>query len=165
MAGTPRLNLPFINVGQAQKEFTHNEALQILDSLVGGAIEEPPRVTPPDAPSIGACYIVAEGATDAWAGMSLSLASWTSGGWQFIAPAEGMVVYERTSGTFAAFRSGAWELGLVRGTAMLIGGQQVVGPRAGAIDSPTGGAVIDAEGRSAIDAILAALRQHGLIAT
>ena len=47
MAGTPRLSLPFLSVGQAQKEFTHNEALQTLDVLVAGAIEEPPRATPP----------------------------------------------------------------------------------------------------------------------
>lgn len=47
MAGTPRLALPFLSVGQAQKEFTHNESLQTLDILVAGAIEEPPRVTPP----------------------------------------------------------------------------------------------------------------------
>ena len=34
MNGTPRLSLPFLSPGQAQKEFTHNEALQILDAVV-----------------------------------------------------------------------------------------------------------------------------------
>jgi hypothetical protein len=47
----------------------------------------------------------------------------------------------------------------------VIDGQQVVGGRAAAIDSPAGGAVVDVETRSAIDAILTAMRQHGLIAT
>jgi len=40
-----------------------------------------------------------------------------------------------------------------------------VGARAAAIDSPAGGTVVDLEARSAISAILSAMRQHGLIAT
>ena len=39
MAGTPRLALPLLSVGQAQKEFTHNESLQTLDLLVAGTVE------------------------------------------------------------------------------------------------------------------------------
>jgi hypothetical protein len=46
-----------------------------------------------------------------------------------------------------------------------VGGQQVVGSQAAAIASPSGGATVDAEARTAIDAILAALRAHGLIGT
>ncbi|HEY7006055.1 MAG TPA: DUF2793 domain-containing protein, partial [Sphingomicrobium sp.] len=150
-------------VGQAQKEFTHNESLQTLDALVGGGVEEPPRATPPASPVVGASYIVAEGASDTWAGKAQSVATWTSGGWRFIAPVEGVSLYERSSGTIAAFRNGAWEFGIVRGASLLIGGLQVVGPRAAAIGSPTGGSVVDAEGRAAIEAILGTLRQHGLI--
>ena len=165
MAGTPRLSLPFLNVGQAQKEFTHNESLQTLDALVSGAVEEPPLTAPPASPALGACYLVGSGATGAWAGQDQSVAAWTSGGWRFIPALEGMLLYERTSGTWAVFRSGAWELGMVRAAALLIDGQQVVGPRAPAIESPASGTVIDTEGRAAIDAILGTLRQHGLIQT
>ena len=78
---------------------------------------------------------------------------------------EGMTLYERTSGSTAAFRNGAWEVGTMRASLLLIDGQQVVGPRAAAIDSPAAGAVVDVEARSAIDDILSAMRQHGLIAT
>ena len=165
MAGTPRLSLPFLTVGQAQKEFTHNESLQTLDVLVAGAVEGPPVATPPSSPTLGASYIVASDATDAWAGKSNSIAAWTSGGWRFVSPVEGMLLCERTSGAPAVFRGGAWEIGIVRGASLLIDGQQVVGPRASAIESASGGAVIDTEARTAIDAILNALRQHGLIAT
>ena len=76
-----------------------------------------------------------------------------------------MCLYERASGTWALYRSGAWELGLLRGNSVVLDGQQVVGPRAAAIDSPASGAVVDAEARSTIDAILNTLRQHGLIAS
>jgi hypothetical protein len=163
MAGTSRLAMPFLSVGQAQKEFTHNESLQTLDVLVAGAVEQPPLATPPTSPGLGACYIVDAAATDAWTGQSQCVASWTTGGWRFLSPVEGMLFYERTSGTWAAFRKGAWELGMVRGVALLIDGQQVVGPRGAAIPSAAGGTVIDSEARATIDAILGALRQHGLI--
>lgn len=163
MAATPRLSLPFLSVGQAQKEFTHNEALQTLDALVAGTVEGPAAMTPPASPVLGSSYLVAEGATDAWAGKSQCVAAWTSGGWRFIAPVEGMTLYERTSDTFAVFRSGAWEIGILRGSALFVGGQQVVGARSAAIASPSGGTVVDAEARTTIDDILNTLRQHGLI--
>ena len=76
-----------------------------------------------------------------------------------------MTLYERGSGTSAAFRNGAWEVGVLRGGSLLIDDQQVVGSRGPAIDSPSGGEIVDVEGRLAIDAILTAMRQHGLIAT
>ena len=75
-----------------------------------------------------------------------------------------MALYERTSGTWAVFRDGAWEMGNLHGSALLLNGQQVVGPRAGAIESPAGGSLVDTEARAAIDVILDTLRQHGLIA-
>jgi hypothetical protein len=163
MDRTPRLSLPFIAVGQAQKEFTHNESLQTLDALVGGAVEEPPRATPPGSPSLGACYIVAAGATDAWAGKSQCVAAWTSGGWRFVPPVEGLCLYERSSGASIAYRNSAWETGILRGASLVIDGQQVAGPRGAPIASPSGGTIIDNESRAAISAMLDALRQHGLI--
>ena len=163
MSGSARLGLPFLAIGQSQKEFTHNEALQTLDLLVAGAVEEPPRTAPPTSPAVGACYIVADGATDAWAGKSQCVAGWTSGGWRTINPVDGMSLFVRSTETWALFRAGAWELGRVRGDAVMIGGEQVVGSRAAAIDSPTGGATVDSEARLAINAILGALREHGLI--
>ena len=164
MASTPRLSLPFLSVGQAQKEFTHNEGLQTLDMLVAAAVEEPPLATPPASPQLGSCYIVAASATDAWSGKDWCLAEWTSGGWRFLQPIEGMTAYERSSGTFAVYRVGTWEMGIVRAQSLVIDGEQVVGARAAAIESPAGGTTIDVEGRATIDAILGALRQHGLIA-
>jgi hypothetical protein len=51
----------------------------------------------------------------------------------------------------------------LRGEMLLIGGQQVIGARAAAILGPSGGSVVDAEARASVDAILDALREHGLI--
>jgi hypothetical protein len=81
----------------------------------------------------------------------------------FARSVEGMAMYERSSGTSVVFRNGVWEAGMLRGSSVLIEGQQVVGARAPAIESPSGGAVVDGEARAAVDAILDTLRQHGLI--
>jgi len=165
MSATPRLSLPFLSVGQSQKEFVHNEALQTLDLVVAGAVEEPPRASPPTAPALGACYLVDAAATGAWAGKSGSVAGWTSGGWRFVAPSDGMRLVVRATGIEAIYREGAWELGAVRGSALVIGDEQVIGSRLGPIASPAGGATVDVEARAALGAILVALRTHGLIAS
>jgi hypothetical protein len=164
MSATARLGIPLISPGQAQKEMFHNEAIQTLEALVAPSVEEPPRVSPPASPALGSCYIIAAGATGAWSGKQDNLACFTAGGWRFVGPLPGMTAYVRSTSVWAVYRSSAWELGVLRGSALNVGGQQVVGARGAAIPSPTGGSVVDTEGRAAISAILAALRSHGLIA-
>jgi len=164
MSATDRLAMPHILPGQAQKEFFHNEALQVLDLVVAATVEEPPRVAPPAAPAPGSCYIVAASPTGAWAGHANCLAGMTPAGWRYVTPFEGLATLVRTNGVTAVYRSGTWELGSLRGDRLHIGGQQVVGPRGGAIAAPTAGSVIDVEARTSVSAILAALRLHGLIA-
>lgn len=165
MSATARLGILLLAPGEAQKELAHNEALQTLDVLVSAAVEEGPRATPPASPTLGACYIVAASPTGAWTGKQLNLAAYTSGGWRFVAPLEGATAYVRSSSQWATFRSGAWELGALRGSSVLIAGQQVVGAREAAIAGPSGGSVVDLEARSAVGQILTALRHHGLIET
>jgi hypothetical protein len=83
----------------------------------------------------------------------------------FARSAEGMIAYIRSDGVWATYRAGAWETGAVRGSNLILDGQQVVGGRAAAIASPSGGTTIDSEARLTIDQLLAAMRQHGLIET
>ena len=163
MGASARFALPFLAAGQAQKELSHNEALQILDLMVAAAVEEPPRSMPPTSRQVGATYIVATGATGAWAGQDLCLAGFTDGGWRFVAPREGTVASVVSTSGWAVFRDGAWEIGSLRGDNVVIGGEQVVGARASAIASPVGGSTVDAEARAAIGQVLSALRAHGVI--
>jgi hypothetical protein len=51
----------------------------------------------------------------------------------------------------------------VRGSSVVISDQQVVGPRLPPIASATGGSTVDVEARAVINAMLGAMRQHGLI--
>lgn len=165
MSSTSRLALPFLSAGQAQKEITHNEALQTLDFLVAGAVVEPPRSTPPANPAVGDCYIVGLSAAEAWAGWEGALAGYSPGGWRRIEPLAGMRVFIRSTEQWACYGEAGWEFGVLRGSKVMIGGEQVVGERTEPIASPVGGATIDTEARDGIDRILATLRAHGLIAS
>jgi hypothetical protein len=133
--------------------------------LVAAAVEEPPRASPPASPPLGVCYIIAGSPTGAWAGKAQCIAAFTSGGWRFISPFEGVMAYVRSTSTYATYRAAAWEIGVLRGTNVVLGGQQVVGSRVAAILSASGGTTVDSQARSVIDQILAAMRQHGLIET
>ena len=165
MSVTPRLGLETLSSGQAGKENSVNESLHRLDLLVGGLVEEPPRNSPPTSPASGQCWIVGPSPSGAWAGQAHCVAGYTVGGWRFIAPTEGLSLQVKTSGAFVNYRGGAWVEGEIRATSVNVGGQQVVGARGTAIASPSGGSVVDGEARAALTAILAALRNHGLIAT
>lgn len=133
--------------------------------IVAAAVEGPPLAAPPAGPAIGACYIIAASPTGAWAGKAQHLAAWTSGGWRFIAPRDGLNAYVKSNGATAAYRGAAWVIGDLSGAQVSVDGVKVVGTRGAAIAAPAGGATADAEARTAIGSILAALRTHGLIAT
>ena len=143
----------------------HNEALQSIDVLIAAAVEVAPLATPPGSPVIGHCYIIAASPTGAWAGKAQQLAAWTTGGWRFVVPRDGLNAFVKSSGATAAFRSGAWVIGDLSGAQVTIDGVKVVGTRSAAVAAPTGGTTVDAEARTAIGLILAAMRGHGLIAT
>lgn len=165
MTATPRLSLPTITPGQAQKELFHNEALQQLDVIVAAAVEGVPQSSPPGSPAIGACYIVATSPSGAWSGHAQQLAAYTSGGWRFVAARDGLTAYVRSTGAVAVCHDGGWEIGNLKGSQVTVGGQKVLGARSAAIGAPTGGATVDAEARTAIGQILTAMRGHGLIET
>ncbi|HEX8584137.1 MAG TPA: DUF2793 domain-containing protein [Allosphingosinicella sp.] len=159
---SPRLALPFILPGQAQKEHFHNEALLRIDTLLCAAAEGA-EAEPPAAPAPGAAWIVTAPAVGAWNGRENQVAVWSSGGWRFIAPTDGLAVWNKAQGVEWRWAEGGWAVGALKGSALFIGGQQVVGERLPAVPSPSGGTIIDAEARSAVDQIIVALMQHGLI--
>lgn len=160
---TPRLSLPMLQPGQAQKELFHNEALALLDLAVSATVVAIGTTAPPATPEPGQCWIIGSGATGAWAERDGQVAGWSAGGWRFIAPRPGMAVWSEMDGTIARFRAGEWQVGTVSCERILIGGKQVVGARAAAVAPASGGGVIDSEARAAIDAMLEVLRGHGLI--
>lgn len=158
-----RLALPFILPGQAQKELYHNEALVRLDAALHAAVEEAPRADPPATPAVGQCWIVGPGATGEWAGREDALAAWTAGGWRFVSPIPGMLIWNIDAGYWLHWSGSAWRDGELVAGAIVIAGEQVVGPRLPDVPSPSGGTIIDAEARTAIAGLIATLKSHGLI--
>src|SRR5437868_14364878 len=111
MSGTARLGIPFLSASQAQKEFTHNEALQLLDIVVAPAVEDGPRSDPPTSPAVGACYNVGLPATGEWAGWDHGIACFSSGGWRFVSAIEGLTVFVKDAGVFATCLANGWDIG------------------------------------------------------
>lgn len=161
---TDRLALPLLAAAQAQKEITHNEALTLLDAAVQPVVATIAPASVPASPSPGQCWIVGTGAAGAWAGHDGALATWTAGGWRFVAPFEGMQVWSIGDSATARREGSSWITGALKGHQLLLDGQQVVGARQSAVAAPSGGSTIDVEARVAITAILARMGAHGLIA-
>lgn len=105
---TALLALPFIAANQAQKHVTHNEALLALDALVQMAAQDRDLAVPPVSPSEGERYIVAAGASGAWAGKENQIAIWQDGVWAFHAPQEGWLCWLSDEDGLVVWSGSAW---------------------------------------------------------
>lgn len=158
---TPRFQFPFILPGQAQKELYHNEALIRLDILTHAAVEQA-LAAPPASPQDGQCWIVASGASGAWASHEGDLAMASGAGWRFAKPQAGMQIWDKAAALWRHWTGTEWSDGKLVGSALVIDGQQVVASRRPAIANPSGGTIIDQEARAALAGIIATLMSHGL---
>jgi len=159
-----RLALPFLQPGQAQKELYHNEALAMLDIAVHAAVQSAEVSQPPASPVTGQCWIVASPAGGAWTGRAGAIAGWTTGGWRFVQPREGMLIWSMADNVWLQWIGGVWIAGHAVASGLWIDGVQVVGTQQAPIADPAGGGTVDVEARTAITEALEALRGHGLIA-
>lgn len=110
------LSLPYIQPSQAQKHFTHNEAVAILDAVVQLSVATLSQTAPPPAPLARMRYIVPTGATGAWAGQEGMVTVHDGTAWRFVSPVTGwiawvedeagLVVFDATNG-WAAYAPGA----------------------------------------------------------
>ncbi|MFS0737167.1 DUF2793 domain-containing protein [Sphingomonas sp. 1P06PA] len=160
---TPRLDLPLIAAGQAQKEIVHNEALAILEHLTLPVAETIGDAAPPADAAVGRSWIVGAAPIGAWTGQAGAIACRTAGGWRFVTPVSGMALWVEAEGCWARFDGYAWEIGIVAARSIQVAGQSVVRERQPGILAPAGGVMVDAEARASLTAILETLRNHGLI--
>ena len=105
---SPRLTLPFIQPAQAQKHVTHNEAVRALDMLVQLSFEDDALSAPPPAASEGDCYVIATGASGAWAGQDGAIAAYLDGLWQFHTPRAGWRGYVLSRAAMVVFDGTEW---------------------------------------------------------
>jgi len=143
---TPRLGLPLLAAGQAQKEVTHNEALVLIDALASATSQAVPQNQPPTSPVVGQCWLVGPLPTGSWLGQAHALASWTIGGWRFVTMPVGARVILATNGACWRRISGGWQA------------PQAVG-------APSGGVIIDSEARAVISLMIVALTNAGLLSS
>lgn len=108
MADTPNLVLPYIQASQAQKHVTHNEAIRLLDGMVQLAVLSRVLTAPPGSPVDGDRYIVASGATGAWASWDLNVAFWIDGAWVRLIPRVGWIAYSVADAAHYAWNGSAW---------------------------------------------------------
>ena len=106
---SPRLSLPYIQGGQAQKHVTHNEAVEALDVLVQLAVQAMDVSDPPADASEGQSWIVAPAPTGDWAGRAGHVAARRGGGWIFFAPQPGMRAWVRNISEMRIYRGNAWQ--------------------------------------------------------
>ncbi len=138
---TPRFDLPLLYAAQAQKEVVANESFALTDALLHCAIEGT-AATPPASPANGANWLVAAGASGAWAGQDGNIACQQNGNWVFVTPRDGLQVLNRTNGQWQHYY-GSWKA-------------------PAAPTAPTGGTTVDDVARSAINALIAALKTAGI---
>lgn len=138
---SPRFALPLLFAGQAQKEAFVNEAHARADALLHCAIEGE-AAAPPTTPVEGTNWLVAASPTGPWAGQAGKIACRQAGNWLFVAPRDGIVLLNRANGQQRRYFA-SW-----------------LAPTVPA--APSGGATIDAEARTAIADLVAALRTAGV---
>ena len=107
---TPRLALPYLAAGQAQKHLTVNEALAALDGLVQTAVESRTTAAQPSAAADGAMYILPSGRTGAeWSLFPAgSLVRFEVGGWTRLPAAAGTLAYAQDEARLLVHDGAGW---------------------------------------------------------
>lgn len=108
MSDSPNLGLPFLAAGQAQKHVTLNAALSVLDALVQLAVTSAALTAPPGSPAEGDRYIVAASPTGDWTGQAKAVAVFQGGAWEFHAPDEGWLAWNRAANKLLVYDGADW---------------------------------------------------------
>lgn len=158
---TSRHKLPFLAVGQAQKEFTHNEALLMIDTIMNlsvRAVSNDPAAAgqisraideSDNEENIPQSWLIGDAPTDIWENHPKQIAIWSSNGWRYIRPFEGMQIYHHDDRYQIIYTDNQWKVAPSMDKALLTDGDD--------------GANIDHQARDTIRLILAILEQFGLI--
>lgn len=123
---TPTLGLTVLTEGQDAAEVSVNSSFNIIDALFAGA--EDFTATPPGSPTNGQVYLVATGATGAWAGQDGKVAAYYTG-WIFLTPKEGWRIFVKDEDAEYLYDGTAWtalaqRLSLATGITAFAGGGQ-----------------------------------------
>lgn len=129
MATSADFGIPYISGTQDQPEVTHNEALNVIQALLNGAVDRGTN-TPPGSPSEGDIYIIGSAPTAAWTGRANCVGIYMGTSWQFVpgddssgtpitigARHEGLTVFVRDEDTFYTWNGSSWKANWLEGSA------------------------------------------------
>lgn len=142
LSNGPNLGL-LVNGNQGEAHYTElMKLLRGIDGLVMPSVKDKDLTAPPGSPVDGDRYIVASGATGAWAGQTGKIARWSgvASAWEFYTPKEGWLVHVDDEDALYRHTGTAWE--------------KTLGPKAVGWGAPTGMAT-----RTAFDTTTVTLEQ------
>jgi hypothetical protein len=109
MTTSVKFLLPYLSVGQSQKEVTHNEALAMIDILLTKACSS--IETGPPATSDGLVVLVAaSGTTGAFVGKENKIAYYltATGAWAYLTPVTGQEIFVTSTTVNYRYTGSAW---------------------------------------------------------
>lgn len=129
MATSADLGIPYISGTQDQPEVTHNTALNVIQALLNGAIDQGTN-TPPGSPSEGDIYILGAAPTGVWTGRANCVAIYMGTSWEFVpgddgsgtpitmgARQEGLRIYVRDEDNVYVWNGSSWKAQWLEGSA------------------------------------------------
>ena len=106
---TRNLKLPLLVPNQSGKEFTHNEALIIIDSLIHNAVIDILN-TPPTELNVGNKYIIGANAGRDFKNKENQIAIYDENGWKFAEVQNGYFVWVINHSSLYIFENNIWKI-------------------------------------------------------
>ena len=103
-----KLSLPYLLPNQAQKHVTMNESLRALDAIVQLSVISISETSPPDDPSEGDRYVVADPVAGDCSGTVGQVAAFQDGSWTFHVPQIGWTAWVEQSAQLFVFEGEGW---------------------------------------------------------
>ncbi|MGE3247552.1 MAG: DUF2793 domain-containing protein, partial [Beijerinckiaceae bacterium] len=105
---SPNLSLPYLEAAQAQKHVTHNDALSLIDALTHLSFASSNASEPPALAEEGACILVGQTPSGAFAGHAGMVAIFDGGAWRFVEPRRGWRAFAEDDNNFLLFDGSTW---------------------------------------------------------
>jgi hypothetical protein len=151
---SPLLGTNLWDSGITQPDLVFNDAIRQYDALIAGLILSRTTDAEPGSPSEGDAYIMTGSASGTdWATFDEhDIAVFSGAVWKQYAPGGRVQMLVDDDNEIVYWTGSAWAVGVV-----LTADSK--------ISDPAGGGTVDAEARTAINAIIDALESHGITAT
>jgi hypothetical protein len=105
---TPRLGLPDLPDTPELYAETVSDAFWRLDALIDLCLKGQFVDAPPSSPADGDAWLTGGAPSGAWTGQAYKIAACRDGGWQFLAPFDGLRAWVEDDGCFIVYRGGGW---------------------------------------------------------